>query len=555
MKQIMGASSLVLMVNLASIAAAGLGATGCNAILGLEPGEKGEITRGAGGDGGAGGAGGAGGGGETIGACEPRSIAACYTGPEETENVGVCKGGQKVCNDDGLGYGECTGEVLPVAACGSTADENCNGHLRSEWMWAESFGDSGYQFTRAVAVDTSGNAVVVGSFAGSVDFGGGSLTSEGGNDVFVAKLGPKGEHLWSKRFGNWNEQVGFGVAVDSDGNILLTGMFDGSIDLGGDTLTSAGTKDVFLAKLNRDGGHIWSKKFGDGTNQIGQSVAVDAHGNVALCGSFEGTLNFGSGELTSGGKTDIFVATFDATGKRRWDKRFGDTSAQECNSVAMDADGNVAITGSFTGWVNFGKGQLQSAGGLDVFLAKFGSDGAVLWGHGFGTVTEQSGQSVAMSPDGGVVVGGYFSGSINLGGGALTDPGTSNIFLAKFDSAGTHAWSRAYGDAEAQILESVAVDGCGDVLATGYFSGVVDFGGGALTSKGLDDLFVVKLGPKGDHVWSRSFGDAAGQYGTAIAVGPGGHGYVAGQFEGTIDMGGVLETKGGYDALLSRFEP
>jgi hypothetical protein len=541
------------MISIASIAAAGLGATGCNAILGLEPGEKGDATRG-GPDSGTGGTGGTGGG--SAESCEPRVTVACYTGPEGTENVGVCRTGLKACNAEGTAFGPCEGEVLPAGpACGSSSDENCNGFSRSDVIWAERFGDAGYQFTESVAIDSAGNVVVVGSFAGSVDFGGGALESEGGNDAFVAKLGPKGEHLWSKRFGNWNEQVGLSVAVDPDGNILMTGMFDGSIDFGGDTLTSAGTKDVFLAKLNRDGGHIWSKKFGDGANQIGQSVAVDSHGNVALCGSFEGTLNFGSGEIISGGSTDIFLATFDATGKRRWDKRFGDSTGQECKSVAMDADGNLAITGTFNGWVNFGKGQLTSAGSVDVFLAKFGSDGGILWNHGFGTTSEQGGQSVAISPDGGVVLGGYFAGSINLGGGAFTDPGNTNIFLAKFDSMGTHVWSRSYGDAESQLLEGVTVDGCGDVLATGYFSGAVDFGGGAFTSKGLDDLFVLKLGPKGEHVWSKSFGDDAGQYGTAIAVGPEGHAYVAGQFEGTVDMGGGLTTKGGYDALLSRFEP
>lgn len=554
MKQLRCASSLVMVLGVAMAGAAALGATGCNAILGLEPGERGQTTGAPETDGGAGGTGGSGG--EAV-PCVPRSTEACYTGPEGTENVGVCRSGQRACLDDGSGFGACEGEVLPVAAaaCGSSNDENCNGFSHGDLIWAEGYGDAGYQFAKALAIDAQGNVVVVGSFAGSVDFGGGALESAGSNDVFVAKLGPKGEHLWSKRFGNVSDQVGHGVAVDADGNITITGMFDGSIDFGGETLTSTGGKDIFLARLNREGGHIWSKKFGDGANQIGQAIAVDAQGNVSLCGSFDGTVNFGAGEITSAGSTDVFVASFDPTGKRRWDKRFGDTSTQECNAIAADADGNVAITGSFQGWVNFSGTPVQSAGSIDVFLAKFGSDGGVLWSHAFGSVSEQSGQAVAMSPDGGVIVGGFFAGSINLGGGSLNDPGSSNIFIAKFDGSGTHAWSRSYGDAETQFLESLAVDGCGDVLATGYFSGAVDFGGGALTANGLDDMFVLKLGPKGEHVWSKAFGDEAGQYGVAIAAGAGGHAFVAGQFEGALNMDGGLQTKGGYDALLSRFEP
>ena len=116
--------------------------------------------------------------------------------------------------------------------------------------------------------------------------------------------------LWSKRFGDASSQVGNSVATDASGNVIVTGSFQGTVNFGGDTLTSAGSDDIFVAKFDAAGVHQWSQRFGDATSQVGQSVATDASGNVIVTGSIQGTVNFGSGTLTSAGTTDIFVAKF-----------------------------------------------------------------------------------------------------------------------------------------------------------------------------------------------------------------------------------------------------
>jgi hypothetical protein len=558
MKQLRYRSSLFLTLGALPLLAIFNGALGCNAILGLEAPERAEVSSGTSqGQGGSGGAGNGAGGGET-GACEPQSVAACYTGPEGTDGVGMCRAGQKVCREDGA-YGACEGEVLPSPlACGATAsDPNCNGFSQSDLIFGERFGDAGMQYAEGAAIDAQGNLILVGSFTGTVDFGGGPLASAGSNDVFVAKFTAEGKHLWSNRYGNANDQQGLAVAVDGDGNLIVTGKFDGSIDLGGETLASAGSKDVFLAKLNKDGGHIWSKAFGDGVEQVGKAVAVDAQGNIAICGSFQGSMSFGGGNLTSGGSYDVFLAAFDPSGTRRWDKRFGDTNAQECDAVGMDVDGNVVITGRFAGQVGFGKALLTSGGGFDVYVAKFGSDGAIAWNQSFGSSGDQIGKSLAIGPDGGVVIGGSFSGTVNFGGGEFSNPppAYASIFIAKLDAMGTHVFSKAFGDESVQNIESVAVDACGDVFATGSFNGNVDFGGGPLTAVGLGDMYLAKLGPKGEYKWAKRYGDDADQYGTAVAVSPLGTMVVAGYFDGKLDMEGAFETQGAYDAMFARFEP
>ena len=245
------------------------------------------------------------------------------------------------------------------------------GAAPGDHLWSKRFGDANGQFGESVTVDGSGNVFLTGAFLGSVDFGGGPLTSAGQADIFLAKFDPAGNHLWSKRFGDATDQFPRSVAVDGSGNAFLTGYFTGSVDFGGGPLTSAGLEDIFLAKFDPAGTHLWSKRFGDANSQIGQGVAVDGLGNVFLTGYFSGSVDFGGGPLTSAVGYDIFLAKFDAAGTHLWSKRFGDATGQFGLSVAVDGSGNVFLTGRFLGSADFGGGPLTSAGGYDIFLAKF----------------------------------------------------------------------------------------------------------------------------------------------------------------------------------------
>ena len=118
-----------------------------------------------------------------------------------------------------------------------------------EHKWSHIFGDAFEQFSYDVACDASGNIIIAGYFEGAVDFGGGTLTSAGAYDAFVAKFSPEGTHLWSDSFGDSQEQYSFGVAADNSGDVIITGFFAGSVDFGSGVLTSAGLYDIFIAKF------------------------------------------------------------------------------------------------------------------------------------------------------------------------------------------------------------------------------------------------------------------------------------------------------------------
>jgi hypothetical protein len=373
-------------------------------------------------------------------------------------------------------------------------------------LWSQRFGDSSFQYARSVTVDNLGNVIVTGRFESGMDFGGGSLTSAGGVDIFVAKFNPSGNHIWSQRFGDSDYQGSESVAVDSSGNIILTGRFKGTVNFGGDVLTSAGSFDIFVAKFDPSGNHLWSQRFGNTEWDQSNGITVDGSGNVLLTGYFQGVVDFGGGSLTSAGGVDIFVAKFDPSGNHIWSQRFGDSSYQYAFSVAVDSTRNILVTGNFGGAMDFGGGALTSAGVHDIFVVKFNPNGNHVWSQRFGDSLQQYTYSVTVDGSANVIFTGEFSGTMDLGGGTLTCVGYCDIFVAKFDPSGNHLWSQRFGDSGwHQSGASVTSNGFGNVIVTGNFDGTVDFGAGTLTSAGDYDIYVAKFGPDGVPIQLQSF--------------------------------------------------
>ncbi len=115
-------------------------------------------------------------------------------------------------------------------------------------------------------------------------------------------------HQWSPGFGDVDDEGGYDIVVDSAGNVLVTGFFEGPVDFGGGSITSAGSFDIFVAKFDSAGTHIWSQGFGGVGLDNGFAIGTDGAGNVLVTGAFSGTVDFGGGPITSAGAGDIFIA-------------------------------------------------------------------------------------------------------------------------------------------------------------------------------------------------------------------------------------------------------
>ena len=420
--------------------------------------------------------------------------------------------------------------------------------------WSQGYGDGGSQTVSALDTDSFGRLVVIGNFTGTVDFGGGPLVNPLQTDPFLVKLASDGSHIWSKSFGDIGWQFGMDVANDPTNNVVFTGFFQNTIDLGGGVLTSVDEYDLFIAKFDAGGNHLWSHSFGDSMDQTTRGIAVSDGANIFVGGDFEGSFSFGGAVLTSAGSEDIFLARFDPAGNHLWSKSFGGVNREYFWDMATDAAGNVIIMGDFTGSIDFGGGLLTTSG-TDVYVAKFDGAGNHVWSQVLGGTSTQTGYGLAVEPAGDMVVSGYFTTEADFGGGTLTAAGGTDLYALKLDASGAHVWSQRYGDTENQYNRGVDIDADGNVLLTGMFHGSLDFGGGALTSIDINDCFLAKLDEDGNHVWSESFPGDSTDAAADVTVDADGNVFVGGIFTSDIDLGGgPLAWSGHFDAYVGRFE-
>jgi len=227
-----------------------------------------------------------------------------------------------------------------------------------------------FEYARGVAVDASGNIVVIGGFYGSIDLGGGPLASQGGYDALVAKYSPSGAHVWSRGLGGTADDYGYGVATDSAGDVVVTGYFQNTADFGTGPLASAGASDVFVAEYSPAGAPRWARRAGGSGSEDGRAIAADRDGNVLVTGTFQGSVDFGGGPLTSNGSRDLFVARYSPSGVHLSSRRYGGVTGEQSCAVAADPTGNPILAGYLQGTVDFGQGPLTAAGDRDVFLTR-----------------------------------------------------------------------------------------------------------------------------------------------------------------------------------------
>jgi len=395
--------------------------------------------------------------------CDPGATQECYSGLPDTEGVGMCIGGMQTCLDEMI-WGPCEGEVAPLGEdCFTPEDENCDGQTpECSETWVIGYHQEDSQQTRAVAIDqANGDVIVAGDFENTVIFGDGPHTADNGkHDIFLARYDLFGNPIWTRQYGDSSNQYAGDVAVDDSGNITLVGRAFGIIDLGGQPLDAIGTDDIFIAHFDGSGNHLWSTMVGGPDPDRSQRVAVDAVGDVYMAGTFTGDATFGGTQFASRGLRDFFVVKLSgSSGTIEWAQRIGGRGDDYGWGVAADETG-VYFTGYFSDSVDFGSDTFDSAGELDAIVGKYDPDGAPLWAIAAGGSGLDQGYDLAIDSDGQIVVTGAFTESLDLGG--MTTPlqsaGERDIFLARFDPEGVALWAYAFGDDRDQFVNDFEVN-------------------------------------------------------------------------------------------------
>jgi hypothetical protein len=436
-----------------------------------------------------------------------------------------------------------------------------NNVVQTAGPWAKRFGGTGSDYGTTVAVDGTGNVYVAGYFQGSADFGGGVLTSAGGVDLFLAKYTAAGAHLWSKRFGGTGDEQVSSIVLDASGNIFLAGKFTGTGNFGGSSFTSAGQQDGYLAKYSPQGEPLWSQSFGGVYGDVVNKIAVDSQGNIAVTGVFRGTVVIGGTTLTSWGQSDAFLAKFSATGAGLWAKNFVNQDYDYGTAVVVDKrDDSILLAGYFQASMNLGGGSFTTPGG---YLAKFSPSGTLVWSRTCGTGNPARIWAMALDSNGDVTISGDFNGQTDLGGGVIR--GTSlltDMFVAKYSSVdGSYRWSRAINGTYLAQPTSMTVDAQNNIILTGFYQGTCNFGAQSFsTTAAFTDGFVAKYSSAGAPIWAQGFGgdgtSFVGDCGMSVTVDSTSHPILTGCFTGTTSLAGQSVTSlGPLDVVISRLNP
>ncbi|MCP4589476.1 MAG: hypothetical protein GY842_01900, partial [bacterium] len=364
--------------------------------------------------------------------------------------------------------------------------------------WSSYLGGSDQDHCESVAVDGDGNILVTGTTysAGWVS-GGWDATRDGQRDAFVAKLTSSGVHAWSSYLGGDGSDYGYGIAVDSEGNILVAGYTLSSawVSGGWDTIYGGNNRsDGFVVKLAPWGGHVWSSYLGGNIGDHGYGVAVDSSGNVLVTGLTV------SSDWVSGGwdtehdgslSTDGFVVKLTSTGDHVWSSYLGGGGPDEGYAITSDSADNILVTGE-TGSPHWVSGGWDTTRGnrRDGFVVKLAASGGHVWSSFLGGMGLDAATGIATDASGNILVTGQTGSAHWISGGWDT------------------TFNGDYGEGEGEIHCS---EGEGEWCVGPCFPGEGE-------CRYDSDGFVVKLTSSGEHVWSSYLGGNHDDDGLGIAV-------------------------------------
>jgi Beta-propeller repeat len=412
-------------------------------------------------------------------------------------------------------------------------------------LWATGFGGLGIDSPRAIAVAPGGDSYVVGYFDGEIDLGPAGKhpaapnakdPKKSGSDAFVVKLGPDGKIAWGKTFGAGRDDVANGVAVRGE-RVVVVGQFLDEIALGELRHRAAGSDDIFVAAFDRAGEPQWLWTAGGIDSDGANAVVAAPDGGWLVGGSFSRTAELQDISFKSRGGTDAMLVKLGANGDVEWAKQFGGRYNDTISHLAVDARGNIYVQGVFRDVADWGGKPLTAHGGSDndIVLAKYDVNGDHVWSQNFGNAFNDVAGGLTVDPAGNITMVGSFDKSVSFGpGDEHTSLGEADAFIARYTTDGKLAWAHTYGADREDIAFGIDADAAGNTVTVGWFQGSVDFGKGALTSKGNKDVFAVKLDASGALIWAQGWGDHDHDQGRAVAVDDKGAAIVVGIYRFTL---------------------
>lgn len=413
------------------------------------------------------------------------------------------------------------------------------------------------------------------------------FSSDSTLDIVFGKYNLASGYEWVRPLGSKEgRDLPQGIAADESGNILLTGTFGGRVNFGGRSFQSigignVGPSDFFLAKYTPSGDLLWVKHAGGKRiayeqtgNNFGLAVTSDADNNVLFTAMYVGAPVFEGDTLPIGGPNEeSLIAKFSPDGQLEWTQTITGDYMVHPFDIQTDSYNNVYVTGDFGhhnlgGRAFFGKEQvLSTRGGRDIFLAKYSSEGELLWVRQAGSAQKENGhdyaRSLAIDRNGNCIIAGEFVGSTIFQQDTLPGYGGRDIFVAKYDPNGQLIWVKQAGSPggsgpKNESANAVTVTDNGSIFITGNFTGTALFGTDTLTTGDISNCFIAKLTLDGEFLWAKQFEPLNGAEeaeGRSIDVNPQGELVVTGFFSGRFRIGNTpLNSNGKEDVFILLFD-
>ncbi|MFN0190314.1 MAG: SBBP repeat-containing protein [Bacteroidia bacterium] len=259
--------------------------------------------------------------------------------------------------------------------------------------WVQHPSGLGNEGATRISIDSHGNIFTLMIFDSTITLANSTYNTLGSADMMFTKHDSSGTLIWSKHIGGTNYDLPYGISLDSQNNIYLTGGFSGSVNFGITTLTSAGIyNELFLAKYDSLGNELWIRKAGGAGNNVGVSVETDSQNNVYVANSFNGTSIFGSTTLISSGSSDIAISKYSSSGNLVWVAQAGGTDFDAITDMAVNSKGLIACTGRFRNTSSFGAYNISSFGNEDAWIAQLTDQNTV-------SIDENLNQRVTIFPN------------------------------------------------------------------------------------------------------------------------------------------------------------
>ncbi len=439
-------------------------------------------------------------------------------------------------------------------------------------QWVNGLVGATFSNMMEMTTDADGNVILFGNFEGIANFdpkgSGMELDSGISEDFFLAKYENNGKLIWIKQFiaeGNaYEKNKATGLMIDPNGYILISGAFANSLELDNENLQNAtGNLNAFIAQFDTDGNLNWQHALKSDDKVEPFELGLDQQNNIILTGYFTGTTDFDPSEniasLSVEGdpfNRDAFILKLDNLGNFLWVKKIGSTANDEANSLTITSENDIVLTGYFSGMVDFDTDEneesfLMSTGNVDIFLAKYDSDGNYIFAKRYGSATTltvaEQGYAVVTDDDNSIYFAGVFREELILdessSDGTLIGNGNSDAFLAKLNQDGDFLWANCICGPEYEAAYDLSLGLQNDIYLIGHFGGILDFDPGDGTqlrsSNGGIDVFTTSYNRNdGSLTWAHTIGgdSSFGDSGRSVTVDNNGALYLAGSFYGELDF-------------------